>query len=86
MCTIIGIRLALGMISMDVSKQMNDSKKLWKCLFNVSAGVKKTHGRTLWAGFTKRKAKGSGEGRMSQRHEKAVYLPRDPRSEKCRWS
>ena len=44
-CTIIGIRLALGMISMDVSKQMNDSKKLWKCLFNVSAGVKKAHGR-----------------------------------------
>lgn len=41
-CSIIGIRLALGMISMDVSKQMNDSKNLWKCPFNVSAGVKKS--------------------------------------------
>lgn len=40
-CSIIGIRLALGMISMDVSKQMNDSKTL-EMPFQCQCRVKST--------------------------------------------
>lgn len=47
----------------------------------------RTHARKNTVGrFHKEKSKRVGRGRKSRMHEKAVYLPIDPRSGKCRWS
>lgn len=51
-CSIIGIRLALGMISMDVSKQMNDSKNSGNA-FSMSVQGSKKHMEGKYANNTK---------------------------------